>query len=165
MDRMVGVVTLFIAAVAAVPVGFLVLSPAPPGNCGSNGQGPPLGAPPVGFGTVQFVQNGSDFDYDLTVVSAQPGSVVGQLAVSVRTPGGAPDAKVERILITDASGQTVGVENSTTSAWSQGAGTPLVVGESLTIVSTASLSGGAAYVTMPGECGYTDIVSVPIGSV
>ena len=164
MHRIVGVVVLFIAAVAAVPVCFLVLSPSPPGICSSNGRGPPP-APPVDFGTVEFVQNGSYFDYDLTVVSAQAGTAVGQLTVTVRTPSGAPDGNVERILITDASGRTVGVENMTTSAWSQGAGTPLVVGENLTIVSGAALSGDAIYVTVPGECGYTDIVSVPIGPV
>lgn len=110
-------------------------------------------------------QVGSHFDYGLAVVSAQTGVTVGQPAVTVRTPGAAPDGNVQRILITDASRRKGGVENATTGAWSEGSGTPLVVGEDLTIDSGVTLSGDAVSVTMLGECGDTDLVSLPTGSV
>ena len=162
MLRVGAVVAFFIAAVAVVPVYFLLATAPAPGICGSDGAPP---APSVSFGAVVHLRNGSDFDYNLPIVSAQSGTVAGQLAVTVRAPSGSPDENVTRILLTGASGQTIGAENTTTGVWSQGAKAPLVVGENLTIVSSTSLTGDAVYVTMPPEeCGYTTTEMIPLAS-
>jgi len=167
MKRLWALVVVAIIVAVAIPTYWIVSHPWSSQSCGSGSGGPaplvqPLGAPPFAVSFDNATRVGSAYWSNFTVLLSYS-ATVGQLTLRMTFSNGSNATGIDKFLVWSASRVKIAEANGTTSIWAEAASSPLQGGDTVTVVSTASLAGDDLVATVPGACGVTWSATTPIG--
>lgn len=160
------VATLVVVAVA-VPVYWVLSRPSTASPCGSSSGGsPPLvqpvGAPPFALGASTSSTVHGEFWDNLSVEDSPPSTVADELHLRVASLNNTTVSGVREFLLWNVSAVLVAAANGTTSQWIEGGSTSVAGGDTLTVVSIASLLGDVLHATVPIGCGENATVAASL---